>query len=1556
MPRLSKIGAAALAAFGWTSGSAAVTVDFLVVAGGGGGGRNNSVGDGGCGGGGAGGYRTGTASLNPTLSYTVTVGAGGAGGAQDAAGSNGSDSIFSTITSTGGGGGGDSQSGVKRAGDGGSGGGAGYINSAAGSGNTPSTSPSQGNNGGAYVSGDHGAGGGGATAAGSSTAGSPGAGGAGTPLSISGSSVTYAGGGGGGGYNATGALGGSGGGGQGGSNGAAGVSGTANLGGGGGGGGGGSSPPTAAGAGGAGVVIISYVGAQQFGGGVVTSSGGNTIHTFTTSGTLSPLNSLTASYLIVAGGGGGSSSSGGGGGGGAGGLLSGSSLTIDTNSIYAVTVGAGGAGGLASIVSAGSAGSNSSFSIVSTSAVGGGQGVPQGVGGNGGSGGGGGDGNNDGALAGGTGTSGQGNNGGSSANQTGGGGGGAGAGAVGGNGNASGNAGNGGNGASSSISGSAVTYAGGGGGGQNTIIGTGAGTGGSGGGGNGGKGAAGANATGNGSGGGGAGRTSGVSNYDGGSGSSGIVIISYPGSTQQMAGGTVTVAGGNVIHTFTSSGYLTPIVLVNNSLRFRASNNAYLNRTFSTPTNNKLFTWSGWVKRSQIGVWNDLFGAGGSNGFGFNTAWNDNGLAFFTNNVSGDYFFLVTTQVFRDPSAWYHIVLAVDTTQATPSNRAKIYVNGVQITAFNSPVYQSQGSSLTYNSATAHYLGSLDGSIRYFDGYMADINFIDGQQLTPNSFGTFNGLGVWQPIRYGGSYGTNGFYLPFNQGSSTFAGSFNGSSQWLTWPANLTFGTNNFTVECWVYFTGFPNAAGGFGATLFRQDPAAGRIVDIFVEQYKLKFYSPTIGVDAFLGTETFTTGQWYHVAVVKNGNTITGYVNGTALSSPQTGNGSSIGNMAVVSTGKGDNYTQGYVSNLRVVNGTAVYTSAFVPTTSPLTNISNTNSLILQSATVIDNSSNAWTITNNGGVTMSAYSNVFANPKSLCVDNSPAQNNWTPNNISNNTNSTYDSMTDVPTLTNATTANYAVLNPLSTAATLSDGNLKVASLNNYVYATQYPTSGKWYWEFTMDAGGSYNHFVGVITPNGATYAAIALANGGNSPNTFVVATSTNGTLTQPTGSRPTQPATIGVKLDISVGSLEFLINGTVNGSITGISNWTNEYWIPFFSQVTNTFSYQPVTVNFGQQPFVNALPSGFFPLNTFNFPTPAIGATASTLASQNFNAVLYSGNNSTQTITVGFQPDFMWSKCTNFGRSHRLIDSVRGLSYQSFSDSVDGGNTYDATSYVSSITSTSSSGFAITNGGTDQYNTSGENYVSWAWKANGSGSTNTAGSIISTVSSNTTAGFSIVTYTGNATSGATVGHGCQVGGIATAPSMVILKGRSLSTNWYVYHPGLTSASYQIYLNLTSQQDNSVTTAFNSVAPGATTFTLPGTGFGSNNSGERYVAYCFAAVPGYSAFGTYTGNSSATGDGPFVYTGFRPRFVLWKNRTTGSQWILLDTARNTYNVSNAYLEPNTPDTENTANTVFDMLSNGFKIRNTGGTDYNASGEVYIYVAFAENPFKYANAR
>ena len=763
MPRLSKIGAAALGAFGWTSGGAAVSASYLVVAGGGGG--SNS-------GGGAGGMRTGTLTVASSTSYTVTVGAGGAGGNASPA-SNGSDSVFASITSTGGGGGVSAGNNGQSGGSGGGGGASSTATTTGGSG-TSGQGNAGGTNGGFTVGPYPSGGGGGAGAVGGNGVSTTqaGNGGAGLASSISGSSVTYAGGGGGAVFVSgnTPGTGGAGGGGSGSSTGT-GDAGTPNTGGGG--GGANQTGGQTGGKGGSGIVIISYVGAQQFGGGVVTSSGGNTIHTFTTSGTLSPLNSLSASYLIVAGGGGGGRSTVGNGGGGAGGLLSGSGVTIDTNSIYLVTVGAGGNG--ATTTANGSNGSNSTFSMVTTTAVGGGGGDGAGSGANaGGSGGGG---RNDGA-AGGAGTAGQGfagGNGSTGAPYPGAGGGGASA--VGQNSQAS-TGGTGGAGTASSISGASVTYAGGGGGGCYTG-GTGA-AGGAGGGGAGGNpGVAGTNGTANLGGGGGGGGSS----ANGGTGGAGVVIISYAGATQLMAGGTVTISGGNVIHTFNSSGYLTPLKLVNNSLRFRSSASAYLSRTPAGTGSRQRFTWSGWIKRGKLSATqyiyiSEISGSGDIAWLFFNSS---DQLQFY---VSGSGTGLTSTQVFRDPAAWYHFSFAVDTTQATSSNRILLYVNGVQITAFTgTATYYTQNTNVQINtpSYTAQ-IGGYGGG--YSDCYQTEINMIDGQQLTPNSFGTFNSYGVWQPITYGGSYGTNGFYLPFSNTASTTTLGYDFSPNGNNWTTN----------------------------------------------------------------------------------------------------------------------------------------------------------------------------------------------------------------------------------------------------------------------------------------------------------------------------------------------------------------------------------------------------------------------------------------------------------------------------------------------------------------------------------------------------------------------------------------------------------------------------------------------------------------------------------------------------------------------------------------------------------------------------------------------------
>jgi hypothetical protein len=1197
MPRLSKIGAAALAAFGWTSGAASVTANYLVVAGGAAGGFNGNGG-----GGGAGGLLASTTSLSLASSYTVTVGAGGTSVAAISS-TNGSNSVFNAITAIGGGAGGPTASGVGAGNSGGSGGGGlnDSTNYAGGSGTS-----GQGNAGGA--SGGGGApypAGGGGGAGGAGTAGtSGGQGGVGSTSSITGTSTYYAGGGGGARSSGSASAGGLGGGGNGGVA-SVGIPGTANTGG----GGGGTGAAGGGGQGGSGVVIISYPSPQKFGGGIVTTSGSNTIHTFTTSGTLSPLSTLTASYLIVAGGaGGGGTYNGASGGGGAGGLLSGSGTTIDTNSIYVVTVGAGGAGGAVIGQPAGSeqngtSGGNSLFSVVSTTAVGGGGGGSRSnVGASGGSGGGGGwitTGN-----AGGAATSGQGfagGSGGSGGSQTGGGGGGASE-----AGNTDGNA-EGGDGSSSSISGSAVTYAGGGGGGGygTTPGGGGAGGGGAGSNGDGTTGGSGTVNTGSGGGGGGG---SGFAWANGGAGGSGIVIISYAGSTQLMAGGTVTISGGNVIHTFTSSGYLTPLTLVGNSLRFRGS--SFLSRTPTVAGNRRTWTWSGWVKLSSLPATTPLFaayiGSGSTDNDYFALFYDQTTGALRTSGYSTPY--LISSAFYRDFSAWYHVTCAVDTTSSTANNRIRLYVNGVELTSFSTRNNPSQNADLGINQAALHEIGQNGGFGVYFNGYMTEINFIDGQALTPNSFGTFNSYGVWQPIRYGGSYGTNGFYLPFNQGGSTFGGNFNGTNQLISVAANAAFNfTGDFTAECWYNTSTVTNAS---QPTIFTIGSDANGLVVAF---FGGAFYCYMLGVGGYMTAATPPLNQWVHLAWVRVGSTNTLYLNGVAAATAtSSGTLSSTGGVTVGRTGTSGTafqHFQGLVSNFRLTNY-AVYTSNFVPPTSALTAISGTQLLTLQSSTIVDNSTNAFTITNTGSVTTAtATTPVFANTRTLTADQSPAGNNWTANNISVTTGSTYDSMTDVPTLTSTTAANYCTLNPLqrydslSAVGVYSAANLIVTPGGNptHAFGTMAIAPGStdgFYWEGVCTSMDSVRTYLGIVSPAdgpvavGASYAFNSKGVLSNTGGYFQ--TLTNGTADATYTSYTTNDV---IMVAYKNGKLWFGKNGTWMNSgnpsaDTGAVSTTlstSKDWFPYFGY-NSTWS-----TNFGQRPFTYTPPTGFLPLNTFN-------------------------------------------------------------------------------------------------------------------------------------------------------------------------------------------------------------------------------------------------------------------------------------------------------------------------------------------------------------------------
>ena len=330
------------------------------------------------------------------------------------------------------------------------------------------------------------------------------------------------------------------------------------------------------------------------------------------------------------------------------------------------------------------------------------------------------------------------------------------------------------------------------------------------------------------------------------------------------------------------------------------------------------------------------------------------------------------------------------------------------------------------------------------------------------------------------------------------------------------------------------------------------------------------------------------------------------------------------------------------------------------------------------------------------------------------------------------------------------------------------------------------------------------------------------------------------------------------------------------------------------------------------------------------------------FNTKLYTGNGigSSRSLTgVGFKPDFVWHKTRSSSGNNQLYDVVRGAGEVIQSDNNSAEVTNLADGYLSSF---DSDGFTMTDGASSDYysNESGKTYATWNWLAdNTSGSSNTDGSITSTVSANTTSGFSIGTYSGNSTTGATVGHG-----LGSAPSMVIVKKTNNVGDWYCYHSGIGATAF-IKLNDTGA--SATNTLWNNTAPTSSVFSMDSNG-AVNGSGDSYVFYAFAEKKGFSKFGSYTGNGNA--DGTFVYTGFKPAWVMFKGSSfSGENWDMYDNKRETFNVMDTTLKADSAGAES-SNSLFnvDFLSNGIKLRN-GHTGINQSGSTYIYMAFAEEP-------
>jgi hypothetical protein len=686
---------------------------------------------------------------------------------------------------------------------------------------------------------------------------------------------------------------------------------------------------------------------------------------------------------------------------------------------------------------------------------------------------------------------------------------------------------------------------------------------------------------------------------------------------------------------------------------------------------------------------------------------------------------------------------------------------------------------------------------------------------------------------------------------------------------------------------------------------------------------------------------SWYHIILAIDttqataSNRLKMYINGvqvTAFSTatyPNLNYDGFVNNNILHEIGSltGGNYYDGYLEEINFIDGQALTPTSFGEF-NVLTGVWQPKKYVGTYGT--------------NGFYLNFEDNSAATAAAIGKDNSGNGNNWTPNNISVTAGVTYDSMTDVPTLTSPTTANYCVGNPLNAdGSTWSNANLNFSLPNstNNAQGTLAVTSGKYYWEvvYTSGAQGTGAQEIGLRTrwTNGVIY----------SPDGSKYVNGTNSAY----GATYTTGDVIGVALDMTGGTVTFYKNNTSQGaiSISGSGMINATFSLSAGGGVTSVGS-----VNFGQRPFSYTPPTGFVAFNTFNLPDSTISNGATQMA-----ASLYTGNgvaapnalSVTNTVNgISFKPDFVWIKSRSLAQSNILQDAVRGLSVFVESNTTTG----DQATGGGDVSSFDSNGFTISygNGRTNQ---NGATYVGWQWKAsNAAAVTNTSGTISSQVSANSTAGFSVVTYTGTGTNGATFGHGLGV-----APAFGIWKVRTGTIgNWVIYHQSLGATRG---LNFTTGAATTSAVFFNNTAPTSTVWSL-GTVTDVNRSTSTYVNYAFSEIAGYSKFGSYTGNGSA--DGVFVYLGFRPRWLLIKRTDSTGGWNLYDSTRNPYNVADLILQPNNSNAEASGITfpsAIDFLSNGFKTRNydaTYGPNINANGGTYIYAAFAENPTKFALAR
>jgi len=746
-----------------------------------------------------------------------------------------------------------------------------------------------------------------------------------------------------------------------------------------------------------------------------------------------------------------------------------------------------------------------------------------------------------------------------------------------------------------------------------------------------------------------------------------------------------------------------------------------------------------------------------------------------------------------------------------------------------------------------------------------------------------------------------------------------------------------FTLSCWVKRSA---VSVSYEQSLYEVRPSAGTYFGVSFRNTgspapdELFIFSSAGSFNISLQGVFRDVSAWYHIVLAfdttqaTSSNRIKMYVNGNQVSTGyyntypaqntdliwNTNNQHTIGGSGFVPNDESSNF---YLSEIHHIDGQQLDASSFGE---------------------FDSDSGIWKPKQySGSYGTNGFYLDFENSGSLGADQSGNGNNFTPTNLAST-----DQMLDTPT------NNFCVMNPLLLydTAQFSQGNLRITQSSTNadgIRGTIGVKTGKWYWEI-YNGGGNASPGIATGDANsreyigGDSYGWSYFRDGNkyfNSSGTSYGASFTSGDV-------------IGIALDMDNNQITFYKNNagqgvaftslpdvdifpgisTSNGiSVTNIANFGQD------SSFAGSKTRQNNTDVNGYGDFYYTPPSGFLALCTQNLATElTLDVDKST---DYFNSVLWTGTGSQRDVTgLDFQPDWVWIKSRGANRSHKLYDSSRGVYKALESDTTD-----SETSSTSQLQSFNSDGFGL---GSGIVNNSGEQYVGWCWKAGGgSTSTNNDGGITSTVQANTTSGFSIALYTGIGTA-TSFGHGLGV-----APKVVIVKSRSNGGSfprWYIQHP-TTGPGKVFFLDIGG---NVITNSnYWGTAPDSSKVYIGNDIYGPNVNGSSNVAYCFAEVEGFSKFGSYIGNGSS--NGPFIYTGFRPAFILLRSITTTQDYNMFDTVRSTFNVVSNQLRANQNFSEDTGATFLDILSNGFKCRNTA-LDKNQNGVQYVYFAFAENPF------